>query len=62
MTVKEIKSALADMKDDDEVKFISSYTDYEGWLSEREIPINKIVKGDAELIRDEYGRCFYGGW
>ena len=33
MTVKEIKSAVAHMKDDDEVKFISSYSDYEGWLS-----------------------------
>ena len=61
MTVKEIKSALAGMKDDDEVKFISSYTDYEGWLSEREVPINKIVRSDAELIRDEYGRYFYEG-
>ena len=61
MTVKEIKSALVGMKDDDEVKFISSYTDYEGWLSERETPINKIVRGNAELIRDEYGRYFYEG-
>ena len=61
MTVKEIKSALASMKDDDEVKFISSYSDYEGWLNEREIPINKIVKGDTEPIRDEYGRYFYEG-
>ena len=61
MTVKEIKSALAGMKDDDEVKLISSYTDYEGWLSEREIPIYKIVKGDTEPIRDEYGRYFYEG-
>ena len=61
MTVKEIKSALVGMKDDDEVKFISSYTDYEGWLNEREIPINKIVKGDTEPIRDEYGRYFYEG-
>ena len=61
MTVKEIKSALAGMKDDDEVKFISSYSDYEGWLSERETPINKIVKGNTEPIRDEYGRYFYEG-
>ena len=61
MTVKEIKFALAGMKDDDEVKFISSYTDCEGWVNERETPINKIVKGDAEPIRDEYGRYFYEG-
>lgn len=61
MTVKEIKSALAGMKDDDEVKFISSYTDRDGWLSEREIPIKKIVKGDVELIRDKYGRYVYEG-
>ena len=61
MTVKEIKSMIAGMKDDEEVKFISSYTDDEGWLSEREMPINKIVRGDAEPIRDEYGRYFYEG-
>lgn len=61
MTVKEIKSALAHMRDDDEVKFISSYTDCDGWVSERETPINKIVKGDTEPIRDEYGRYFYEG-
>lgn len=61
MTVKEIKSALAGMKDDDEVKFISSYTDRDGWLSEREISIKKIVKGDVELIRDKYGRYVYEG-
>ena len=61
MTVKEIKTAVAHMKDNDEVKFISSYSDYEGWLNEREIPINKIVKGDTEPIRDEYSRYFYEG-
>lgn len=61
MTVKEIRSALAGMKDDDEVKFISSYTDRDGWLSERAIPIKKIVKGSAELVRDKYGRYVYEG-
>lgn len=61
MTVKEIKSALAGMKDDDEVKFISSYTDYDGWLNECETPIKKIVKGDVEPVRDKCGRYFYEG-
>lgn len=56
-TVKKIKMAIAGMKDDDEVKFIGTYEDHDGWLNECEVEVRKIVKGDLEPIQDEY-RCY----
>lgn len=56
-TVKKIKMAIAGMKDDDEVKFIGTYKDHDGWLNECEVEVRKIVKGDLESIQDKY-RCY----
>lgn len=58
MTVKEIKMAIAEMKDDEEVKFITTYRDHDGWPNEKEVYIKKIVKSDVEPIQDEY-RCYF---
>ena len=57
MTVKEIKTAVAHMKDDDEVKFIGTDKDHDGFLNETEVYVRKIVKGDIEPIQDKY-RCY----
>ena len=56
-TVKKIKMAIAGMKDDDEVKFIGTYKDHDGFLNETEVYVRKIVKGDLEPIQDKY-RCY----
>lgn len=59
MTVKEVKSALANMKDDEEVKFVVRDYDYDGFPQDCDVDVIKIVRGDAERIRNEYGCYFY---
>ena len=61
MTVKEIKAMLANMNDDDEVKFITPFQDRDGYWNEKEVNIVKIVNGDTKPTRNRYGAYAYEG-
>lgn len=61
MTVKEIKAMLANMNDNDEVKFITPYQDRDGFWNERETMVVKIVNGNVKPTRNEYGAYVYEG-
>lgn len=61
MTVKEIKAMLANMNDDDEVKFITPFRDRDGYWNKKEVNIVKIVNGDTKPTRNQYGAYVYEG-
>lgn len=61
MTVKEIKAMLANMNDNDEVKFITSFQDRDGYWNETETNVIKIVNGNVKPTRNEYGAYVYEG-
>ena len=61
MTVKEIKAILANMNDNDEVKFITPFRDRDGYWNEKEVNIVKIVNANMEPTRNQYGAYVYEG-
>ena len=61
MTVKEIKAMLANMNDNNEVKFITPFRDRDGYWNERGVNIVKIVNANMEPTRNQYGAYVYEG-
>ena len=61
MTVKEIKAILANMNDNDEVKFITPFNDRDRYWNGRGGNIVKIVNANMEPTRNQYGAYVYEG-